>query len=142
MSAALGLLGTIIYGQSLNFLSLETTSLLSILWFFGCLTVSFVGLFVGDGSKSWSSYLLIAGVLLSRIGLYMFDVGVKQIFQRTVDEPVRGEVGGSQTFLNSLSTFSLSMMGLVFSRVDDFWILGSIGYASVGVSTLCYTFVV
>eukprot|EP00980_Cylindrotheca_fusiformis_P025921 scaffold14889_cov72-Cylindrotheca_fusiformis.AAC.1 len=161
ISSIVGLLGTFVFSQSQSrlHLDLETTAFWSLIWEFVWLTLSLSSIWVvnndnnnndNDSSSSSSSSnqnnatlaatLLIAGVLPSRIGLWVYDISVTQLFQQTVAPNVRGQVGGTQMSLNAFFEFLPFVLGMIYSDVNDFWILIVGGYLSVGLAIVLYTF--
>eukprot|EP00980_Cylindrotheca_fusiformis_P017913 scaffold5684_cov71-Cylindrotheca_fusiformis.AAC.2 len=157
ISSIVGLLGTFVFSQSQSrlHLDLETTAFWSLIWEFGWLTLSLSSIWVNNdnnnndngGSSSTNqnnatlaATLLIAGVLPSRIGLWVYDISVTQLFQQTVAPNVRGQVGGTQMSLNAFFEFLPFVLGMIYSDVNDFWILIVGGYLSVGLAIVLYTF--
>merc|ERR1712224_884205 len=55
----------------------------------------------------------MGGVVLSRYGLWSFDVAVGQIFQERVTLEKRGRFNGVQESLNSFGEMSISILALV-----------------------------
>lgn len=51
---------------------------------------------------------------------------------------VRGQVGGTQTSLNAFFEFVPLIFGMIYSDVQDFWLLMVGGYTSVGVAMVLY----
>jgi len=147
LSNVAGLLGTLCFSRSRAFLDLESTGLCSILWMFACLSLSMVGVWVGSGAKdndnesglSVGSALVIAGVLPSRLGLWVYDICYVQLYQSGVPVSLRGRVGGTQSTLDSIFKFFPLLLGMVYSEVGQFWILMVMGYLSVGSCVLCYS---
>lgn len=90
--------------------------------------------------KLLSAKLIIAGVIPSRIGLWIFALASTQLYQQTVQSQFRGQVGGTQTSLNSMFEFIPFILGMVYSDVDDYWIVVVVSYMSVLVATLMVTF--
>ena len=144
--------GTLWFSRSK--LDVATKCLWSILGMFGCLTVSMVGLWLGSTTTGGSgdddddndnrraalgSALVIGGVLVSRIGLWGYDIGVTQLYQETVDPDLRGRVGGTQAVLNSALETLPVVLGMVFDDSADFWIIVCTGYACVGLALVSYT---
>lgn len=84
--------------------------------------------------------MLIGGVCASRIGLWVFDITMKQLFQECVDEEFRGVVGGLQNSLQAFFGLITFVLGILFPDPSDFCILVASGYASVGIALLLYCF--
>jgi hypothetical protein len=120
-----------------KFMKFETTGLWSIMWEFLCLTVAPSCICVERSDLS--ATLLIAAVIPSRIGLWVYSISVTQLFQKTMPPDIRVKVGGLQTSLNSLFEFITFILGMVYSDVSDFSKLAIIGYSCVGAATTFYT---
>eukprot|EP00639_Heterosigma_akashiwo_P003212 CAMPEP_0194566734 /NCGR_PEP_ID=MMETSP0292-20121207/5493_1 /TAXON_ID=39354 /ORGANISM="Heterosigma akashiwo, Strain CCMP2393" /LENGTH=514 /DNA_ID=CAMNT_0039416367 /DNA_START=134 /DNA_END=1678 /DNA_ORIENTATION=- len=140
VASLVGLVGTFAFGQSQKYMTLETTALWSIIWQFLCLSVSLSSIFISQekGNGILSATLLIAGVIPSRIGLYVYDISVTSLFQQTVPPAVRGIVGGTQMGLNSFFELLPFLLGMIFSDVKQFWVLVIGGYLSVGTAVFLY----
>jgi iron-regulated transporter 1 len=143
IASLVGLLGTFAFSQSQNkfHLELETTAMWSVVWEFVWLSISLGSIFVdSEANASLAATLLIAGVLPSRIGLWVYDISVTQLFQQTVAPNARGQVGGTQMSLNAFFEFLPYVLGMVYSDVSEFWILMVGGYISVGLAMMLYIF--
>lgn len=119
-------------------MTLEFTGLWSIIYEFACLSLSYGSLFVDDDHTSLS--LLIAGVCLSRVGLWVFDITVTQMMQESTPDGVRGVVGGYQQSLNAFFNLFSYALGVVIPDPSHFYIYVAAGYASVGFAMLLYSF--
>jgi hypothetical protein len=69
---------------------------------------------VSTHDATTSVSLLLAGVLASRTGLWVFDLSVTQLQQETVPKDVRGVVGGVQQSLNAVCSLLCFAVGLAF----------------------------
>jgi solute carrier family 40 (iron-regulated transporter), member 1 len=136
VSSAIGLLGTFVYHFMSRRMSLINTGMLSVVFQFLCLSVSYASLFVDDFASSLG--MLIVGVCLSRVGLWVFDISVTQLFQLHVDEEVRGLVGGVQQSLNALVGMLAFVLGILISDPEYFHYYVSVGYFSVGLCVIFY----
>lgn len=124
------LLGTILFGWSTNKYPLRITATASIAFMAACLTVSFSGtLFVSNDKVSL--FMLMIGIIISRIGLWVNDLAICQLAQQTVDENVRGIVGGSQHSLENFLYALQFVCGLIWADPSQFYILCTIGYSAV-----------
>jgi len=137
IASTIGLLGTFAYHESTKHFSLRFTALWSIVWEFICLTITFASIFVLDDTTSLT--LLIAGVLFSRIGLWVYDIAVTQLFQQSVPEEERGQVGGTQMSLNSWMELLPFGLAMIFHRPTQFYVMIVGGYLAVGLAMLLYS---
>jgi solute carrier family 40 (iron-regulated transporter), member 1 len=136
VSSAVGLMGTFAYHFSAKRTSLVNTAMWSITYQFVCISLSYFSLFI-DG-YSLSLTLLIVGVCTSRIGLWVFDISITQLMQESVEESVRGVVGGLQKSLNAFFFLWSFGLGIVFPDPKDFYIYVSAGYVSVGLALILF----
>jgi len=136
VNSALGLLGIFCFSFSTKRFSLKNTGMIAIIWQFACLSLSYLSLFVDNYTLSLT--LLIGGVISSRIGLWVFDVAVTQLFQQTVRSEVSGVVGGVQQSLNAFFFLLSFGLGFVFPDPKDFYIDVAAGYASVAIAMVLY----
>jgi hypothetical protein len=135
LSDCAGFLGTVWFSRSRK--DLKTKALWNLSMLVGCLTLSMAGIWMGVGGGIGSA-LVIAGVILSRIGLWGYDLSVVQLYQNRVAPSLRGTVGGTQTILNNVAEFVPFVLGMIVSGVDDFWIVVVVGYLGVGAALLSH----
>eukprot|EP00035_Acanthoeca_spectabilis_P025979 m.460755 g.460755 ORF g.460755 m.460755 type:complete len:659 (-) comp22129_c0_seq1:23-1999(-) len=83
--------------------------------------------------------LLIAGVITSRLGLWMFDLAVSQMLQERVPIAILATVNGTQSSMQELLDLLGYVLGLVLNRPDQFFYLVYISFGSVLAATLLYT---
>ena len=136
-SAAVGLVGTVVYLYASKRLSQVALGLWSVTYQFVCLSLSLSSFFVVN-HYNWSMVMLLTGVCASRVGLWVFDIAVTQLMQEFVPARVRGSVGGTQQSLNALFQLLSFGLGLLFPDPRQFPIYASAGYAAVGVALLLY----
>ena len=138
IASATGMFGTAFYARSIRITSVENTGMWSLSLQFFCLTFSFASSFVANPAVS--SALLIGGVIVSRIGRWVFEVALVQLMQTYVPAEVRGTVGGVHSALYSFSALLAFVLGLVFPDPNQFWIFVWSGYGVVGIALLLYAF--
>lgn len=130
-SEVFGLGGTIAFASSSGRFALRTIAVVSIGYMALCLSMSVCGTFFIPNEKSISLWMLIPGVVLSRVGLWANELSIFQLTQRTVDENVRGIVGGSQSSMNYFFYLLNSALGIIFSDPENFYVLCLIGYSAI-----------
>lgn len=134
VSSSVGLVGTVVYQQHA---SAVVQGLWSVWYQLFCISISFMAvLSVGPGSL----VALIGGVVMSRVGLWVFDIAVTQLMQQHVPEPCRGSVGGTQLALNSSFQLMAYGLGLIWPDPRDFGFLVATGYVAVVTAALVFTF--
>ena len=82
--------------------------------------------------------LILAGVIVARFGLWIFDLAVQQLVQETVDENIRGVVGGVMQAMNSIMDMLHYVMAIVAPRPEHFWILTLISVVVVTLGAVMY----
>eukprot|EP00547_Thalassionema_nitzschioides_P012166 CAMPEP_0194260164 /NCGR_PEP_ID=MMETSP0158-20130606/45308_1 /TAXON_ID=33649 /ORGANISM="Thalassionema nitzschioides, Strain L26-B" /LENGTH=247 /DNA_ID=CAMNT_0039000233 /DNA_START=750 /DNA_END=1493 /DNA_ORIENTATION=+ len=138
ITSLLGLLGTFSFSISQRYMKLEETALWSIVWIFICLSISLSSVLVSDNPPALSGALIIIGVMPSRIGIWVYDISITQLFQQTVSPPIRGQMGGAQASLNTVCEFLPFLVGMIYSDIEDFWILMILGYICVAMAMILY----
>jgi iron-regulated transporter 1 len=138
VASVIGLLATCIYHKSVNIFSLQFTALWSIVWELTCLSLTFASIFVHN-NQTVQLTLLIGGVIPSRIGLWVYDIAVTQLFQESVADTVRGQVGGTQMSLNALMEMLPFGLAFLFHKPSQFYVLIVSGYLAVALAMLLYT---
>ncbi|XP_062102384.1 solute carrier family 40 member 1-like isoform X1 [Humulus lupulus] len=138
VSALIGIGATIVYPFLQSHLSTLRTGLWSIWSQWICLLLCVGSIWVGNNISS--SYMLMGGVALSRLGLWSFDLSVIQQMQDQVPESDRCVVGGVQNSLQSSMDLMGYVMGILISNPQDFWKLTLISFVVVTLAALLYTF--
>ncbi|KAF2077423.1 hypothetical protein CYY_001272 [Polysphondylium violaceum] len=87
-----------------------------------------------------SRYLFMTFIVLSRLGLYGFEVCSCSLVQRGVDDKIRGIVSGVESSLTSLASLSVFIVTIVMGDPNSFYILVwlSILFINVGVILTFY----
>ncbi|PON94365.1 Ferroportin [Trema orientale] len=138
VSAVIGIAATIVYPILQSRLSTLRTGLWSIWSQWICLLVCVASIWARHNISS--AYMLMAGVALSRLGLWSFDLSVIQQMQDHVHESDRCVVGGVQNSLQSSMDLMGYVMGILISNPQDFWKLILISFGAVTLAALLYTF--
>ncbi|CDY11259.1 BnaA03g00950D [Brassica napus] len=137
ISASVGLTATVVYPLLLSRLSPLRTGLWSFWSQWTCLLVCVGSIWVQK--EKVASYMLMAGVAASRLGLWMFDLAVIQQMQDLVPESDRCVVGGVQNSLQAALDLMANLLGIIVSNPKDFWILTLISFATVSLAGVLYT---
>jgi len=156
VGAAFGLLGTFIFPIMVSKRGLIQTGGISI-WFqlvlLGlCIVSTFFSGHTGDCSEFEGTEhdgcihdrnvevgLLITGVVVSRCGLWMFDLAVTQMLQERVETDVIAKVNGVQSSIQNLLDMFSYLLGVILSTPDDFRFLAWISFMFVLFAVLLYT---
>ncbi|XP_010505470.1 PREDICTED: solute carrier family 40 member 1-like [Camelina sativa] len=137
ISATVGLAATFVYPLMQSRLSTLRTGLWSFWSQWSCLLVCVGSIWVKKDKIA--SYMLMAGVAASRLGLWMFDLAVIQQMQDLVSESDRCVVGGVQNSLQSALDLMAYLLGIIVSNPKDFWILTLISFSTVTLAGMLYT---
>ena len=77
--------------------------------------------------------------LLSRAGLWMFDLAATQIAQETIREHSRGVVNGQWRSVIAFFDMLTYVVAVIASSPERFWFLSLLSAISVGVAATLYT---
>lgn len=83
--------------------------------------------------------LLIAGIVLSRFGLWLSDLSITQLQQENVPEEERGIVGGMQKAYNSLLDMAMYIFVIALPKPEQFGIMAIMSVSAVGIGGLLYS---
>lgn len=118
---------------SLAFLLLEVASILV-----ASIAFSLIDAYDKEG-MTWYKMIFLGAIVVSRAGLYSFDIGVLEIEQYIVDERYRNAVGSVEGALCSLAEIGIYILSIALPSPEQFgWQVGisasavSIGGASFG----------
>uniref|UniRef100_A0A6N2MK85 Solute carrier family 40 member n=1 Tax=Salix viminalis TaxID=40686 RepID=A0A6N2MK85_SALVM len=137
ISALIGIGATVVYPILQSRISTLRTGLWSIWSQWTCLLVCVASIWIQN--HILSAYLLMAGVAISRLGLWMFDLSVIQQMQNQVPESDRLVVGGVQNSVQSFMDLLGYVMGIIISNPRDFWELIILSFSAVTVAALLYS---
>lgn len=83
--------------------------------------------------------LLLAGIVTSRLGLWMSDLTISQLFQETVAEQERGIVAGMQNSFNSILGLIMYFLVIALPKPEQFGLLVLMSVTAVGSGGLLYS---
>jgi iron-regulated transporter 1 len=132
VGAVVGLAATVIFQRLARWLGLAKATTVAI-WIQALfLVVACLGL-----SRGPSGFVpFVIALLISRIGVYGFMLGEVQIFQQTVDESVRGQVGGFASAVNNSLGLAVYLLAMVAPRPDQFPLVAWASAVSVSLGAL------
>jgi hypothetical protein len=91
-----------------------------------------------DGPLPWQIVIFLGSIVLSRAGLYAFDLGALEIEQYIVDERFRNAVGSVEGALCSIAEMGMYLMSMVLSDPSDFgWQVG-VSATAVSFGGVCF----
>ena len=82
--------------------------------------------------------LLLAGIVTSRLGLWMSDLTISQLFQETVAEQERGIVAGMQNSFNSILGLIMYFLVIALPKPEQFGLLVLMSVTAVGFGGVLY----
>lgn len=82
--------------------------------------------------------LLLAGIVTSRLGLWMSDLTISQLFQETVAEQERGIVAGMQNSFNSVLGLIMYFLVIALPKPEQFGLLVLMSVTAVGFGGVLY----
>lgn len=83
--------------------------------------------------------LLITGVIVSRMGLWMFDLAVSQVLQERVANEMLATVNGAQGSMQEGFGLLIGVLCIVFSNPDQFSTLVYVSFCATLLAALLYT---
>ncbi|TPX57326.1 hypothetical protein PhCBS80983_g03908 [Powellomyces hirtus] len=89
--------------------------------------------------KVTAGILLFSGTILSRFGLWMFDLAQTQIMQERVDIAESGLINGMQSSLQNVFDLGASAATIIWSNPSDFYIPACLSVGLVFSSALTFT---
>ena len=120
-------------GLSLAFLLLEVVSILvAAAAYMLCDTTSTIS------SGSWPIYLFLGAIVVSRAGLYSFDVGVLEIEQYIVDERYRNAVGSVEGALCSVAEMGMYVLSIALPNPSQFGWQVTVSASAVSFGGICF----
>ncbi|XP_016545957.2 solute carrier family 40 member 2 isoform X2 [Capsicum annuum] len=124
VSATIGIAATFLYPILESHISTLRTGLWSIWSQWTCLLICVASIWVH--TKFLSAFMLMAGVAVSRLGLWMFDLSVIQQMQDHVPESDRCVVGGVQSSLQSVLELLTYLSGIIISNPQRHPVLNAV----------------
>lgn len=94
-----------------------------------------------DASSNFSYIsigLLLAGIVTSRLGLWLSDLTISQLTQEAVPEQERGIVAGMQTSFNSVLSLLMYFLVIGLPKPEHFGLLALMSVCAVGIGGLLY----
>lgn len=143
LSAISGLTSTFLAPYLIKRVKVFSAGVISIYLQFGCL-VAGMGFFVmfhfWSEKLYFTVFLFLGCLVLSRLGLYAFDLAEIQIMQQLVDQKDSGIINATEGSLTKVADLVVFMSALFFSTPQNFIFLAAGSLACVGLAALLYTF--
>ena len=149
VSSVVGVGATFLAPHLISTMGMEKAGLFSIWFQQGFLLLSVIAFFLFnndtsslalDASDPTSTIWIFLGCLvLSRMGLWSFDLAERQIMQEYVPKEKRGLINGVEFSLTNVFFVGSYLMGVIASRPDQFQWLVSLSFLAVTSAALLYT---
>jgi hypothetical protein len=97
------------------------------------------GVWAGGGSALMPAYAVMASMVVSRAGLWAFDLIESQLLQEWVEEYDLASISSVQTAVSQISYIGVQLLVLQFSHPESFYVLVNFSTVVVLIATLCYT---
>jgi iron-regulated transporter 1 len=86
-----------------------------------------------------SVWLFLGCLILSRVGLWSFDLAERQIMQDYVPEEKRGIINSVEFSLTNVFSLLSYLLGVVWSRPNEFGVITVISFCAVTLAALLYS---
>lgn len=141
VSVVCGVLSTITLERMVSRIGLESTGLVAVWYQFLCLIMVAISFYLPLGWGDTASVtIFLAGICLSRWGLWTFDLVQQQLLQENVPSEYLGVVSGVEISLQNLFQMIAYTFTIIWSAPLDFWIPSNISSAAVLLAALSYTY--
>lgn len=115
----------------------------SLSWQFLCLAPGIATFWTsGFGSTTLTTYLFISTIILSRVGLWSFDLTAQLLVQNSVDASQRGSFSATESSLQNFFELCTFAMTIIWSRPKDFKYPATISLAAVYLASILYAWYV
>eukprot|EP00871_Galdieria_phlegrea_P000150 jgi/Galph1/1135/GphlegSOOS_G5825.1 len=136
MGALVGLFATFCFPFLERRMGLRSTSLWAILLEAITLIISYLLIDIYRGSLTALNWSLLF-IVISRLGLYLFELGEALYLQRSIDTSQRGRMGAAEALVTNTGTLTILLGGLFLNKVSSFrymWLF-SVSFTSLGALT-------
>ena len=139
LGACFGMAGTFLFPHIQRWSGSNTRAGLVSIWVFFFSLLPCMLAFLVLGEVRTSDYALIGCMILSRVGLWAFDLAVTQIMQEWTETHQRGLINGMQTASYQMFFVVIQALGMVVHNPADFGVLVVYSIMSVGAAAVAYT---
>lgn len=84
--------------------------------------------------------VFMISIVVSRFGLYAFDLAEIQLMQTCVSSQERGTVNATEKSLTKIAELAIYVLAILFSRPSQFFILAVISTACIGTAAIFYSY--
>ena len=130
---------TFIAPRLINRIGAVRAGIWSLAWQFLCLTPGIVPFWLDmKASASFSTYLFITSVILSRIGLWSFDLTAQLLVQNSVDASQCGSFSATESSLQNFFELCTFATTIIWSRPEHFRYPATISLTAIYIAAACY----
>jgi len=130
---------TFIAPALVNHIGAVRAGIWSLSWQCLCLTPAIATFWwPGSASLDLSTYLFVVCVILSRVGLWSFDLTAQLLVQNSVDASQRGSYSATESSLQNFFELCAFAMTIIWSRPEEFRYPATISLGAVYVAAACY----
>ena len=90
-------------------------------------------------TQQGSVWIFLACLVLSRVGLWTFDLAERQIMQEFVPEEKRGIINSVEFSLTNVFSLLSFGLGIVWSQPEQFGVIVIISFCAVSLAAVLYT---
>lgn len=101
--------------------------------------ITFMLQFSCDSCAQIIIYIFLSLIIISRLGLWSFDLVQVQVIQEMVDDANRGIVSGVEYSLTNLAYLALLGLGIIFNEPHQFIFIVVISYGFLLLSSVVYS---
>lgn len=114
------------------------SGLWSVNWQAGWLALAIIAFLTVSGDAKIAAAGLTAGIVMSRLGLWGFDLSVQFIVQETVPPDIRGQFSSCEMALQNFWEMLSFVITIIFPRPEQFRYPAIVSVCAVAVSAACY----
>lgn len=146
LTAVTGVMATLIAPRLINRTGVAKAGVIGIWWQMGWLYLALVAIalftFISSASYVISQvflYVFVLAVIISRIGLWTFDLAETQIMQLGIQEDERGAVNSAEHSLFNVAEFFVLVCSMLVAKPQYFIILAVISAGFVQIAAIMFT---
>eukprot|EP00299_Pterocystis_sp_00344_P002337 c1262_g1_i1.p1 GENE.c1262_g1_i1~~c1262_g1_i1.p1 ORF type:complete len:547 (+),score=113.14 c1262_g1_i1:237-1877(+) len=137
VASLFGLFGSFVFPRMAKRFGLVRAGQIGLISQLITLLIALVSVWIIDDTTSL--VLLNVGVVLSRSGLWQFDLAANQLLQEAVAESQRGTVNGVQASAQAFFELLSFLIVMAFNRPSQFSISAVISFGSVFIATILFS---
>ncbi|KAK5956990.1 hypothetical protein OHC33_001359 [Knufia fluminis] len=137
-ATVLELSSTFVAPVLINHIGAVRAGIWSLSWQCLCLTPAIATFWIESASPTLSTYLFITCVILSRVGLWSFDLTAQLLIQNSVDASQRGSFSATESSLQNFFELCTFAMTIIWSKPEQFKYPAAISLLALYAAAACY----